>query len=142
MCIRDSPISEEEKYNLFESAKALAYGINRFIERVIGKLEKAKEEAKKANDYNEVEDLVNEQNLYEGRRNSTFRAMGGLIPEYHSQGLPVGIDWKPKGTDTVPAMLTPGEYVPVSYTHLDVYKRQVLTNPCTSSRHWLSRGLL
>lgn len=105
------PISEEEKYNLFESAKALAYEINRFIERAIGKLEKAKEEAKKANDYNEVEDLVNEQNLYEGRRNSTFRAMGGLIPEYHSQGLPVGINWQSRGTDTVPTMLTPGEYV-------------------------------
>lgn len=103
------PISVEEKHNLFESAKALAYEINRFIERSIGKLEKAKEEAKKANDYNEVEDLVNEQNLYEGRRNSAFRAMGGLIPEYHSQGLPVG--FKSRGTDTVPAMLTPGEYV-------------------------------
>ena len=103
------PISVEEKHNLFESAKALAYEINRFIERAIGKLEKAKEEAKKANDYNEVEDLVNEQNLYEGRRNSTFRAMGGLIPEYHSQGLPVG--FKSRGTDTVPTMLTPGEYV-------------------------------
>lgn len=105
------PISVEEKHNLFESAKALAYEINRFIERAIGKLEKAKEEAKKANDYNEVEDLVNEQNLYEGRRNSTFRAMGGLIPEYHSQGLPVGINWQSRGTDTVPTMLTPGEYV-------------------------------
>lgn len=103
------PISVEEKYNLFNSAKALAYEINRFIERAIGKLEKAKEEAKKANDYNEVEDLVNEQKLYEGRHNSTFRAMGGLIPEYHSQGLPVG--FKSRGTDTVPAMLTPGEYV-------------------------------
>ena len=109
--LKKVPISEEEKYNLFESAKALAYEINRFIERAIGKLEKAKEEAKKANDYNEVEDLVNEQNLYEGRRNSTFRAMGGLIPEYHSQGLPVGINWQSRGTDTVPTMLTPGEYV-------------------------------
>ena len=39
------------------------------------------------------------------------RAFGGIIPEYHSQGLPVGIDWQPRGTDTVPAMLTPGEYV-------------------------------
>lgn len=105
------PISVEEKHNLFKSAKALAYEINRFIERAIGKLEKAKEEAKKANDYNEVEDLVNEQNLYEGRRNSTFGAMEGLIPEYHSQGLPVGINWQSRGTDTVPTMLTPGEYV-------------------------------
>lgn len=37
------------------------------------------------------------------------RAFGGIIPEYHSQGLPVG--FKSRGTDTVPAMLTPGEYV-------------------------------
>ena len=34
---------------------------------------------------------------------------GGIIPEYHSQGL--GVGWKSRGTDTVPAMLTPGEYV-------------------------------
>lgn len=112
------PISEKEKHNLFESAKSLAYEVNRFIERAINKLEEAKEEAKKANDYNEVEDLVNEQNLYEARRNSLVspslpkkKAIGGLIPEYHSLGLPVGIDWKSRGTDTVPAMLTPGEYV-------------------------------
>ncbi len=105
------PISVEEKHNLFESAKALAYEINRFIERAIGKLEKAKEEAKKANDYNEVEDLVNEQNLYEGRRSVAPFFTGGVIPEYHSSGLPVGIDWKSRGTDTVPTMLTPGEYV-------------------------------
>lgn len=39
------------------------------------------------------------------------RWVGGIIPEYHSKGLPVGIDWKRRGTDTIPAMLTPGEYV-------------------------------
>lgn len=36
---------------------------------------------------------------------------GGLIPEYHSEGLHVGVNWRKRGTDTVPAMLTPGEYV-------------------------------
>ena len=36
---------------------------------------------------------------------------GGLIPEYHSEGLHVGVNWSKRGTDTVPAMLTPGEYV-------------------------------
>lgn len=41
----------------------------------------------------------------------SFRSKGGLIPEYHSEGDAVGIKWTPKGTDTVPAMLTPGEYV-------------------------------
>lgn len=39
------------------------------------------------------------------------RQFGGIIPEYHSQGLGVGINWKSRGTDTVPTMLTPGEYV-------------------------------
>lgn len=105
------PTSVEEKHNLFESAKALAYEVNRFIERMINKLEDAKDKAKKANDYNEVEDLVNEQNLYEGRRSVAPFFTGGVIPEYHSNGLPVGIDWKSRGTDTVPTMLTPGEYV-------------------------------
>lgn len=105
------PISVEEKHNLFEGAKALAYEVNRFIERMINKLEDAKDKAKKANDYNEVEDLVNEQNLYEGRRSVAPFFTGGVIPEYHSNGLPVGIDWKSRGTDTVPTMLTPGEYV-------------------------------
>lgn len=36
---------------------------------------------------------------------------GGLIPEYHSEGLHVGVNWRKRGTDTVPSMLTPGEYV-------------------------------
>lgn len=48
---------------------------------------------------------------YEGGIISAYRELGGIIPEYHSKGLPVGIDWKRRGTDTVPAMLTPGEYV-------------------------------
>jgi len=39
------------------------------------------------------------------------------IPQQNAQGQafatggPVGIDWSPRGTDTVPAMLTPGEFV-------------------------------
>ena len=40
-----------------------------------------------------------------------FRSNGGIIPEYHSDGDIIGVDWKPRGTDTVPTMLTPGEYV-------------------------------
>lgn len=96
-------------YKVDEEAKKLADGINNFIKNAIGKLEKAKEEAKKANNYLEVKDLVNEQNLYEGRLNRVTRAMGGIIPEYHSKGL--GVGFMSRGTDTVPAMLTPGEYV-------------------------------
>jgi hypothetical protein len=33
---------------------------------------------------------------------------GGLVPQYLASG---GIGWKAVGTDTVPAMLTPGEFV-------------------------------
>lgn len=40
-----------------------------------------------------------------------LRSTGGIIPEYHSDGDIVGVNWKPRGTDTVPTMLTPGEYV-------------------------------
>ena len=96
-------------YKVDEEAKKLANAIRDFINKAIGKLEEAKEKAKQANDYLEVEDLVNEQNLYEGRLNRVTRAMGGIIPEYHSKGLRVG--FMSRGTDTVPAMLTPGEYV-------------------------------
>lgn len=46
-----------------------------------------------------------------GRKKSRRQQSGGIVPEYHSNGLPVGIDWKSRGTDTVPTMLTPGEYV-------------------------------
>lgn len=39
---------------------------------------------------------------------------GGLVPAYHKDGdliLPQGVNWKPRATDTVPTMLTPGEFV-------------------------------
>lgn len=45
-------------------------------------------------------------------KSTVQRESGGIIPEYHSTGGRVGgIDFKPSGTDTVPAMLTAGEYV-------------------------------
>ena len=37
------------------------------------------------------------------------RAKGGLI--YRAVGGPAPVNWTPRGTDSVPAMLTPGEYV-------------------------------
>lgn len=45
------------------------------------------------------------------KKGSKSSFTGGLIPEYHSDGDIIGVDWKPRGTDTVPTMLTPGEYV-------------------------------
>lgn len=79
------------------------------ISSAIAKLEEAITKAKQANDWEEVNNLVNERKLAEYARVQRGYQTGGLIPEYHSQGLPVG--FKSRGTDTVPAMLTPGEYV-------------------------------
>jgi hypothetical protein len=38
-------------------------------------------------------------------------AEGGLIPQHLARGGVAGINWSPQGTDTIPAMLTPDEYV-------------------------------
>lgn len=46
-----------------------------------------------------------------GEGKGVKRQFGGIIPEYHSDGDIIGVDWTPRGTDTVPTMLTPGEYV-------------------------------
>ncbi len=46
-----------------------------------------------------------------GKGKGTRKQFGGIIPEYHSDGNIIGVDWTPRGTDTVPTMLTPGEYV-------------------------------
>lgn len=47
------------------------------------------------------------RSIAEDALNSVRRANGGLI--YRAKGG--GVPWKRRGTDTVPAMLTPGEYV-------------------------------
>ena len=46
-----------------------------------------------------------------GKKKGKRNQFGGIIPEYHSDGDVIGVDWTPRGTDTVPTMLTPGEYV-------------------------------
>lgn len=46
-----------------------------------------------------------------GKKKGKRKQFGGIIPEYHSEGDIIGVDWTPRGTDTVPTMLTPGEYV-------------------------------
>lgn len=48
---------------------------------------------------------------FDGGLVTAYRQLGGIIPEYHAQGGLGGIQWTPRGTDTVPAMLTPGEFV-------------------------------
>lgn len=91
------------------SVTGLKNAVARSINSAIAKLDEAIANAKQANDWDEVNALANERRIteYASRRYQS----GGIIPEYHSKGFPVGINWQPKGTDTVPTMLTPGEYV-------------------------------
>lgn len=103
--------TEEEHYNLFESAKALAYEVRQHIQNAISNIDNAIAQVKKAKAWDDLDDLVNERSLNEEKLNSAIRQNGGIIPEYHSKGLAVGINWQRRGTDTVPTMLTPGEYV-------------------------------
>lgn len=106
--VKEVPITEIQTRDLFESAQRLKSTIQQHIESAIAKMDEAIAQAKASKDWDEVNSLTNERRLAEYAR---YRQSGGIIPEYHSQGLPVGIDWKRRGTDTVPTMLTPGEYV-------------------------------
>ena len=106
--VKEVPITEIQTRDLFESAQRLKSTIQQHIESAIAKMDEAIAQAKASKDWDEVNSLTNERRLAEYAR---YRQSGGIIPEYHSQGLPVGIDWKRRGTDTVPTMLTPGEYI-------------------------------
>lgn len=109
--VKEVDITQIRTDDLFTSAQALAVVVRQHIESAISKLNEAISKAKSANNWDEVADLANERNLSESKINSSIRYAGGIIPEYHSEGLPVGINWRRRGTDTVPTMLTPGEYV-------------------------------
>lgn len=106
--VKEVPITEIQTKDLFESAQKLKSTIQQHIESAIAKMDEAIAQAKASKDWDEVNSLTNERRLAEYAK---YRQSGGIIPEYHSEGLPVGINWKRRGTDTVPTMLTPGEYV-------------------------------
>nr|DAK30898.1 MAG TPA: tail tape measure [Caudoviricetes sp.] len=106
--VKSVPITELKTYDLFKSAQELKSTIQQHIESAIAKMDEAIAQAKASKDWDEVNSLTNERRLAEYAK---YRQSGGIIPEYHSNGLGVGINWKRRGTDTVPTMLTPGEYV-------------------------------
>lgn len=105
------PYTEEVKGNLFESARALAYEVRKHIEANIQKLDQAIKEVSDGSNPQRQRALNNARRLEEQELSPYAQFSGGIVPEYHSQGLPVGINWRSRGTDTVPTMLTPGEYV-------------------------------
>jgi TP901 family phage tail tape measure protein len=68
--------------------------LNDTIKSEIGKI--------KANGGQDVEGITNEPET---------KAKGGLIYRSSGGGTQKGVNWQPRGTDTIPAMLTPGEFV-------------------------------
>lgn len=94
-----------------DAVRALRLAVRASIDETIAKLDEAVAQATEAGNSARQRALSNYRRQAELDRDSAIRFNGGIIPEYHSQGLPVGINWRRRGTDTVPAMLTPGEYV-------------------------------
>lgn len=107
--VKAVPKYESKTRNLFESASALYYEVKKVVESNIEKLDEALKQVRDGSNPERQGYLVNQRRVQESRIDLSTRQFGGIIPEYHSQGLPVG--FKSRGTDTVPAMLTPGEYV-------------------------------
>ena len=107
--VKAVPKYESKTRNLFESANALYYEVKKVVESNIEKLDEALKQVRDGSNPERQRYLVNQRRVQESRIDLSTRQFGGIIPEYHSQGLPVG--FKSRGTDTVPAMLTPGEYV-------------------------------
>lgn len=107
--VKAVPKYESKTRNLFESASALYYEVKKVVESNIEKLDEALKQVRDGSNPERQRYLVNQRRVQESRIDLSTRQFGGIIPEYHSQGLPVG--FKSRGTDTVPTMLTPGEYV-------------------------------
>lgn len=107
--IKAYPLSTIPTAGIGDSASALRQAVLDQIEKAGKKLDQA---IKEVSDGSNPERQRYLNNVRRQMENSNFGfSIGGIVPEYHSNGLPVGIGWGSRGTDTVPAMLTPGEYV-------------------------------
>lgn len=93
------------------AVRDLNLAVRASIDDTIAKLDEAVSQATAKGNVSQQRVYSNYRRQAELERDSAIRFNGGIIPEYHSNGLPVGINWRRRGTDTVPAMLTPGEYV-------------------------------
>lgn len=138
--LKNIPIDLVDTSKLSEEGKALLQALGLKVDKTTGKITEMKdrttgndpkdvdtskisEEAKKIEEA--LNSLVNSvasavRGIFEstpksvsggGKKKGKRRQFGGIIPEYHSEGDVIGVDWTPRGTDTVPTMLTPGEYV-------------------------------
>lgn len=93
------------------AVRALRLAVRASIDDTIAKLDEALANATAKGNVSQQRAYSNYRRQAENERSVGGLYTGGLVPEYHSNGLPVGINWKGRGTDTVPTMLTPGEYV-------------------------------
>lgn len=91
------------------AVRALNLAVRASIDDTIAKLDEAISQATAKGNVSQQRVYSNYRRQAENERNVGGFYTGGLIPEYHSQGL--GVGFRSRGTDTVPAMLTPGEYV-------------------------------
>ena len=103
-------VREIQQTNAELNAVSVALASNDLIDANAG-LEKALEAqtaatvelAKRFGDYTKQDEA---QNI-----NPPTKANGGIIYRSRGGGTQKGINWQPRGTDTIPAMLTPGEFV-------------------------------
>ena len=91
------------------AVRALNLAVRASIDDTIAKLDEAISQATAKGNVSQQRVYSNYRRQAENERSVGGLYTGGLIPEYHSQGL--GVGFRSRGTDTVPAMLTPGEYV-------------------------------
>lgn len=107
--IKAFPLSTVPTAGIGDSASALRQAVLDQIEKAEKKLDQAIKEVSDGSNPERQRYLNNVRRMMEAENSNHFN--GGLIPEYHSNGLAVGVNWQRRGTDTVPTMLTPGEYV-------------------------------
>ena len=100
------PTTAREKVDAYLKKKAEEKAAKVEADRLAAE-QKAKDRAA-ADERKRLEDLA--------RLGITYRSNGGMVPKYMPMGglvpyMNKGGIFKPKGTDTIPAMLTPGEFV-------------------------------
>ena len=107
--VTNSGIISISTSGISEAVRALNLAVRASIDDTIAKLDEAISQATAKGNVSQQRVYSNYRRQAENERSVGGFYTGGLIPEYHSQGL--GVGFRSRGTDTVPAMLTPGEYV-------------------------------
>ena len=89
---------------------------------------------------------IGQEMLSQGAASLNFRdylqfGLRDVFPDSFATGGPVGVNWQPKGTDTVPAMLTPGEFV-MKKSAVDKYGMGFMSAINSGVQHFKGGGLI